>query len=46
MLRHSLKMVKMWPEHIAAIPLQSWTGPEGSRSLRLPDVQTVGRFSW
>jgi len=25
-----------------AIPLQAWTGPEGSRRLRLPDVQTVG----
>jgi len=25
-----------------AIPLQAWTGPEGSRSLRLPDFKTVG----
>jgi hypothetical protein len=25
-----------------AIPLQAWTGPEGSRRLRLPDFQTVG----
>jgi len=25
-----------------AIPLQAWTGPEVSRRLRLPDVQTVG----
>jgi len=24
------------------IPLQAWTGPEGSRSLRLPDFKTVG----
>ena len=24
-----------------AIPLQVWTGPEGSRSLRLPDFKTV-----
>jgi hypothetical protein len=24
-----------------AIPLQSWTGPEGSRRLRLPDFKTV-----
>jgi hypothetical protein len=23
-------------------PLQAWTGPEGSRSLRLPDFKTVG----
>ena len=25
-----------------AIPLQAWTGPEGSRRLRLPDFMTVG----
>ena len=25
-----------------AIPLQSWTGPEGSRRLRLPDFKTIG----
>jgi len=25
-----------------AIPLQAWRGPEGSRRLRLPDVQTIG----
>jgi len=24
-----------------AIPLQAWTGPEVSRRLRLPDVQTI-----
>jgi len=24
------------------IPLQAWTGLEGSRSLRLPDFKTVG----
>jgi len=24
------------------IPLLSWTGPEGSRRLRLPDFKTVG----
>ena len=23
-----------------AIPLQAWTGPEGSRILRLPDFKT------
>jgi len=31
----SLKQVK-------AIPLQAWTGPEGSRRLRLPDFKTIG----
>jgi len=30
------------PPNIKAIPLQSWTGPEGSRRLRLPDLKTVG----
>jgi len=25
-----------------AIPLQAWTGPEGSRRLRLPDFNTIG----
>ena len=25
-----------------AIPLQAWTGPEGYRSLRLPDFKTIG----
>jgi len=25
-----------------AILLQDWTGPEGSRRLRLPDFKTIG----
>jgi len=25
-----------------AISLQAWTGPEGSRRLRLPDFKTIG----
>jgi hypothetical protein len=25
-----------------AIPVHPWTGPEGSRRLRLPDFKTVG----
>ena len=25
-----------------AITVQSWTGPEGSRRLRLPDFKTIG----
>ena len=25
-----------------AIPLQAWTGPEGSRKLMLPDFKTIG----
>jgi hypothetical protein len=27
---------------VKAIPLQAWTGPEGSRRLRFPDFQTIG----
>jgi len=27
---------------VKAIPLQAWTGPEGSRRLRLPDFKTNG----
>ena len=30
---------------VKAIPLQAWTSPEGSRSLRLPDFKTVGKVS-
>jgi hypothetical protein len=29
-------------ENGKAVPLQAWTGPEGSRSLRLPDFKTIG----
>jgi hypothetical protein len=25
-----------------AIPSQAWTGPEGSRRLRLPDFKVIG----
>jgi hypothetical protein len=25
-----------------AIPLQAWTGPQGSRRLRLPGFKTIG----
>jgi len=27
---------------VKAIPLQAWTGPEGSRRLSLPDLKTFG----
>jgi hypothetical protein len=29
-----------------ATPLQAWTGPEGSRRLRLPDFKTIGTHRW
>ena len=31
---------------VKAIPLQAWTGPEGSRSLRLQDFKTIGTWRW
>jgi len=27
---------------VKAIPLQAWTGPEGSRRLRLTDFKAIG----
>jgi len=29
-----------------AVPLYAWRGPEGSRSLRHPDFQTIGKWRW
>jgi len=29
-----------------ATPLQTWTGPEGSRRLKLPDFKTIGTRRW
>jgi len=29
-----------------AIPLQAWTGPERSRSMRLSDFKTIGTWRW
>jgi hypothetical protein len=29
-----------------AVPIQAWTGPEGSRRLRLPDFYTIGTWRW
>ena len=44
---------KYWYVHLLiflvkgkAIPLQAWTGPEGSRRLRLPDFKTIGTWRW
>jgi len=37
----SLIMVKKKRVKVEAIPLQDWTGPEGSRRLRLPDFKTI-----
>jgi hypothetical protein len=32
--------------YVNAIPLQAWTGPEGSRRFRLPDYKTIGTRKW
>jgi hypothetical protein len=34
------------PYSTLAIPLQTLTGPEGSRRLRLPDVKTIDTWRW
>jgi hypothetical protein len=28
------------------IPLEAWTGPKGSRRLRIPDFKTIGTGKW
>ena len=28
------------------IPLQAWTGPEGSRRLKFPDFKIIGTQRW
>jgi len=33
-------------QNSTAFPVQTWTGPEGSRRLRLPDFKTVGTWRW
>jgi hypothetical protein len=37
-----LKLVKVKVKHYLYMPGQAWTGPEGSRRLRLPDCMTIG----
>ena len=34
--------LRMLMTRVKASPLQAWTGPEGSRELRLPDFGTTG----
>ena len=35
-------LVDLDTDSSVAIPLQTWTGPEGSRRLRLSDFKTIG----
>ena len=34
------------PQKGKAIPLQAWTGPEGSKRLRIPDFKIIGIRRW
>jgi hypothetical protein len=38
-IKHNILIAKVKGK---AIPLQAWTGPEGSRRLRFPDFKRVG----
>ena len=48
-LRNGIEWLKMWlvgfevfkAVKVKAIPLQAWTGPEGSSRLRLPDFKKI-----
>jgi hypothetical protein len=31
---------------VKAIPLQVWTGPEGSRRMGVPDFKTISTLRW
>jgi len=39
---HHIMKISPFPGKGKAVPLQAWTGPEGSRRLRLPDFNTIG----
>jgi len=43
---YTRKMEVIKGKYGKAIPLQVWTGPEGSRRLRLPDFKTIGTRRW
>jgi len=40
MLYLTLQFLVMWLLEGKSIPLQAWSGPEGSRNLRFPDFMT------
>jgi len=46
MMMMMMMMMMMIIIIIKEIPLQAWTGPEGSRRLRLPDLKTIGTRKW
>ena len=43
---HKIQSSRIWAPLSKAIPLQAWTGPEGSRRLRFPDFKTIVTWRW
>jgi hypothetical protein len=42
--RYALYILATYPANISkAVPLQAWSGPEGSRKLRFPDFMTMAQ---
>ena len=37
----SSKLCMIYMQKVKAVPLQAWSGPEGSRKLRFPDFVVV-----
>jgi hypothetical protein len=37
------KYVCMYVKKVKAVPLQAWSGPDGSRKLRFPDYMTTAQ---
>jgi len=33
----------VYTKEVKAVPLQAWSGPEGSRKLRVPDFMTMAQ---
>ena len=44
-LTKNFMIFKLWSDLGKAVPLQAWTGPEGSRKLRFPDFVTMAQNS-
>jgi hypothetical protein len=40
-MQHNRNELRVIKDKDRAIPLQAWTGPEGSRRLSLPDFKTI-----
>jgi len=35
--------ITVYTKEVKAVPLQAWSGPEGSRKLRVPDFMTMAQ---